>query len=175
MGLRVVKTKRAIKQAFLKLRATTPMERIRIADICKNAVINKTTFYKHYRDIFKLAAELETEAVDQVMASFPAREAIFRDPMFFLTELPKALNANREVLYPLFHDNFDMLFLLLERKLKDLYSPENRTDEEEILLTFAVGGTLHTLRSLKFERNCDDAVLAEQMAHILAKVNELRL
>ena len=71
------------------------------------------------------------------------------------------------------NDNFDKLFILLERHLKEFYGSGNRTDEEEILLTFVIGGTLHTLRSLKFERNCDDAVLAERMSEILAKVNEL--
>lgn len=172
MDIRVVKTKRAITQAFLQLRATTPLESVRIADICKIATINKTTFYKHYRDVFKLSAELETEAVQLVMENFSAKGTIFSDPMGFLTELPKALNANREILYPLFHDNFDKLFILLERQLKGIYSSENRTDEEEILLTFVIGGTLHTLRSLKFERNCDDVVLAERMSEILAKVNE---
>ena len=107
MDLRVVKTKRAIKQAFLQLRATTPLESVRIADICKIATINKTTFYKHYRDVFKLTAELEAEAVQLVMENFSAKDAIFSDPKGFLTELPKALNANREILFPLFHDNFD--------------------------------------------------------------------
>lgn len=174
MDLRVIKTKRSIKQAFLQLRSTTPLESIRIADICKIATINKTTFYKHYRDVFKLSTELENESVERVLKSFPAKSTIFDDPMFFLTELPKALNANRDTLYPLFHDNFDKLFILLERHLKKQYGFENRKDSDEIFLTFVIGGTLHTLRSLKFERNCDDLILAESMSKILKKVNELR-
>ena len=173
MDLRIVKTKRAIKQAFLQLRATTPLENVRIADICKIATINKTTFYKHYRDVFKLTAELETEAVELVMESFSAKDAIFSDPMRFLTELPNALNANREILYPLFHDNFDKLSILLEHQLKHYYASEDRTDEEEILLTFAIGGMLHTLRSLKFERDCDDTILVEGLSNILKQLTTL--
>lgn len=174
MDLRVVKTKKAIKQAFLQLRATTPIESVRIVDICKIAMINKTTFYKHYQDVFKLASEIETKAIDLVMDSFTMKDEMFRDPMCFLTELPRALNANRDILYPMFHDNFDKLFILLERQLKNYYSSGMRTDEEEIFLTFTIGGTLHTLRSLKYERNCDDMILTEKMSMILSKINELQ-
>lgn len=174
MDLRIVKTKRAIKQAFLELRVNTPLEKIRVKDICDLALINKTTFYKHYRDIFALGSEIENEAVELVIDNFIAKDDIFCDPIQFITELPKALNAHREILYPLFHDNFDKLFILLEDKLKRRYSTTMQTDAENILLTFAIGGTLHTLRSLKFERNCDDEILAKKTAEILTKINEIR-
>ena len=84
MDLRIVKTRRAIKQAFLKLRETMPLEKIRVTDICRSATINKTTFYKHYRDIFTLSAEIENEAVALVMESFSAKDELFRNPMCFL-------------------------------------------------------------------------------------------
>lgn len=175
MDLRIVKTKRAVKQAFLELRCNIPLEKIRVIDICNIATINKTTFYKHYRDIFTLSAELENEAINLVMESFPAKDEIFQNPMCFLTELPNALDTNKDILYPLFHDNFDKLFTLLEKQLKNRYGTANSTEEEDILLTFAIGGTLHTLRTLKYERDCDDVFLADRMAEILSKVNELRV
>ena len=174
MDLRIVKTRRAIKQAFLKLRETMPLEKIRVTDICRSATINKTMFYKHYRDIFTLSAEIENEAVALVMESFSAKDELFRNPMCFLIELPNALDANKDILRPLFHDNFDKLFILLEKQLKNRYGAADSTEEEDILLTFAIGGTLHTLRSAKFERNCDDTVLAERVSQILAKVAQLR-
>ena len=50
--LRIVKTKRAIKDTFLEMRKTIPLEKIRVRDICANALINKSTFYCHYTDAF---------------------------------------------------------------------------------------------------------------------------
>lgn len=174
MDLRILKTRRGIKQAFLKLRETIPLEKIRVTDICNIATINKTTFYKHYHDIFTLSAEIENEAISRVMEGFSSKDEIFRNPMCFLSELPKALDANRDILHPLFHDNFDKLFVLLEKQLKNHYGAASATEEENILLTFAIGGTLHTLRSAKFERDCDDTVLAESVSQILAKIAQLR-
>lgn len=46
--LRVVKSIREIKQAFLRLILEKPMEKIRISDIAAEALINRKTFYRHF-------------------------------------------------------------------------------------------------------------------------------
>ena len=51
MDLRVAKTKNRIISAFLKLRDKLTLEKIKVKDICDEAMINKTTFYKHFREI----------------------------------------------------------------------------------------------------------------------------
>ena len=173
MDLRIRKTKIAVKEAFLYLRKNNALEKIKVKNICERAMINKTTFYKHYEDVYALANELEQEVVEQVVEGFAAKNEIFQNPTLFLKELPKALNANREVLYLLFHDNFDKLFIILENKLKNCCGLEERTEEEDILLTFAIGGTLHTMRLLKYERNCDDEVLVGKLAEILEKIKPI--
>lgn len=174
MDLRIIKTKKAIREAFFSLRRNSTLDKVKVKDICALAMINKTTFYKHYEDIYALSDELEKEVVDMVIANLTAKGEIFTNPSRFITELPKALNANHGMLYPLFHDNFDKLFVILEKRLKCCYSRKELTDEEDIVLTFAIGGALHTMRQLKFERNCDDALLTENLSKILKKLNELK-
>ena len=61
----------------------------------------------------------------------------------------------------------------LENKLKNCCGLEERTEEEDILLTFAIGGPLHTMRLLKYERNCDDEVLVGKLAEILEKIKPI--
>ena len=51
MDLRVEKTERGIKNAFIELRSKKPLEKITIKELCELACINKSTFYSHYRDI----------------------------------------------------------------------------------------------------------------------------
>ena len=48
MDIRIEKTDRAIEKAFLELRAKTPLEKIKIKDLCALACVNKSTFYAHY-------------------------------------------------------------------------------------------------------------------------------
>ena len=58
MDLRIVKTKKAIINAFLSLRAKRPLEKITVKELCEMAIINKSTFYSHYADIYELSDSL---------------------------------------------------------------------------------------------------------------------
>lgn len=61
---RVRYTKKAIRESFLDLLENKPLEKISVTEICKNADINRGTFYSHYSDPFELKHCLEQELVD---------------------------------------------------------------------------------------------------------------
>ena len=63
MDIRIEKTKTAIHNTFLELRSRKPLEKITIKELCEKAQINKSTFYSHYKDIYDLSDQLETEAI----------------------------------------------------------------------------------------------------------------
>ena len=44
MDIRIEKTERAIRNAFLELRAAKPLEKITVKELCSLACINKSTF-----------------------------------------------------------------------------------------------------------------------------------
>ncbi|WP_438838952.1 TetR/AcrR family transcriptional regulator [Streptococcus pluranimalium] len=54
MDKRVIKTKKAIKDAFVTLRQDKPIEKIYVENLCREALINKSTFYRYYTDIYGL-------------------------------------------------------------------------------------------------------------------------
>ncbi len=55
--LRVVKTKQALHNALLTLLSEKPLENISIAEICREANVNRGTFYLHYEQKEKLFEE----------------------------------------------------------------------------------------------------------------------
>mgnify|MGYP000260241491 CR=1 FL=1 len=67
MDIRIEKTERAIRNAFLELRAAKPLEKITVKELCSLACINKSTFYSHYKDIYDLSDQLETDVVASVI------------------------------------------------------------------------------------------------------------
>ena len=86
MDIRIEKTERAIKQAFMALRAQKPLEKIKVKELCDLANINKSTFYAHYQDIYALLnvwfhmefdqyMQLSDESLDWVSAA----KAMLRD------------------------------------------------------------------------------------------------
>ena len=67
MDIRIEKTKQSIINAFIEIRSRKEVERITVKELCEKARINKSTFYAHYKDIYDLSDQLETELVDSIM------------------------------------------------------------------------------------------------------------
>ncbi|MBQ7504502.1 MAG: TetR/AcrR family transcriptional regulator [Ruminococcus sp.] len=69
MDLRVKKTKKNIKEAFFQLRKRKPIEKISVKELSEIAMINKATFYLHYRDVYDLSDKLENELISVIIDS----------------------------------------------------------------------------------------------------------
>lgn len=80
IDLRVVKTKKAIRLAFIALIHTKGYERMTIQNIADEALINRNTFYLHYIDKVDLMEKLCIESTEQLNGcatlSVPAIEDI---------------------------------------------------------------------------------------------------
>lgn len=59
--LRIVRTKKLLKDALFRLLQEKPIEDITVNEICDRAMIHRTTFYKHYEDKYHLLASLMQE------------------------------------------------------------------------------------------------------------------
>jgi len=162
--LRIVKTRKVLKETFLDMRKEMPPEKIRVRELCKRALVNKSTFYNHYEDIYQLSEEMENDAIREFLDRFEARDCFLSDPQRFLSEMPAAFDANMNLLNPLFRDRFDVAFLKLEEQLKKRYITPETSAEEEIRVTFLLNGALHTLRELKYGKKYDNALLADTVA-----------
>ncbi|MFB5760698.1 TetR/AcrR family transcriptional regulator [Paenibacillus medicaginis] len=55
--VRVIKTKKALHQSLLTLLKTTALESISVSALCREAAVNRGTFYLHYKDIRALFDE----------------------------------------------------------------------------------------------------------------------
>ncbi len=102
MDLRVEKTRAAIINAFLALRAKKPLEKITVKELCALARINKSTFYTHFADLYALADTLETEVVASILADIAHPELVFEQPARFTEELFLAYHAQSALLNTLF-------------------------------------------------------------------------
>lgn len=63
--LRVVKTKKNIKESFIFLLENKSFKDITIQNIIDTALINRSTFYKYYKDKYDLAEQLSDEYIQQ--------------------------------------------------------------------------------------------------------------
>ena len=57
----IIRTRRAIWQAYLQLSKKKAYTDITASDVIKNAKVSRGTFYGHYRDIGELREEIEQD------------------------------------------------------------------------------------------------------------------
>lgn len=61
---RVMLTKRLLKESLIRLMEEKSIQKISISELCKNAGINRVTFYNHYRTQFDLLREIEVDVAE---------------------------------------------------------------------------------------------------------------
>lgn len=70
-------TKKRIREGFLKLLETKPINKISISELTAAIDISRGTFYAHYEDIYDLSNQLENEILDQlqvILDEIPQRD-----------------------------------------------------------------------------------------------------
>ena len=149
MDLRIEKRERAIRNAFMELRARMPLEKIRVRELCAAACINKSTFYAHYTDIYALSETLEKETVASIVSSIPDLKGhSAENPDVFTRALCLAFLSNISLIKILFSGKEQSRFgVQLEGELKKViyrkYPEYERDPEKDILLSYCIQGTYH--------------------------------
>lgn len=69
-------TRKAIKEAFLKLLEQYPLAEITIKDIVEECGINRNSFYYHYQDLPALVEEIIKEDADKIIRTYPSVTSI---------------------------------------------------------------------------------------------------
>lgn len=103
--LRVVKTKRAIQTAVMELLSQKELPRVTISEVCAIAGINRKTFYRHYRAVDDVIAELESEILSQFSES--VKSGIF-DLGAVIREISAVISRRREYFTRLLKHNPDL-------------------------------------------------------------------
>ncbi|MBU8677705.1 TetR/AcrR family transcriptional regulator [Bacillus subtilis] len=150
---RSIKTKSAIKHAFLELLQEKEINKITVSELSKEADIGRGTFYLHYKDVFELYEQIEDEIFQQLGsiydASFPSD-----DPLNILTFIEKTteyIYQNIEIFTLLTKPKMNVLSI---NKLKEFFktkmieelsmiqSAKSITEIEKFETTFIVSGVV---------------------------------
>lgn len=159
MDLRIQKTKAALKEAFLELRHSKPIDKITVTELSKLAGINKATFYLHYSDIYSLADEMEDEVIDDILSEIQGLNKFFDDPRQHSADLFMAFMKNRLMLNFIFSGSrYSRFSKKVEERIKSrLYAefPMLRNRRNDVVLSFIIQGTFHTVAASIPDKNAD--------------------
>ena len=169
MDLRGEKTEKAIRNAFLELRAKRALEKISVKELCQLAEINKSTFYAHYRDVYDLSDTLEAETVASILDSLPKeREYSVHSVEQFTRDLCLAFAAHISLINILFSGKEqNRLSVYIENSLKavifEKYPAFQGNLEKNILLSYCIQGAYHAYVN---HPDTDVAVLVDVIGNI---------
>jgi len=85
--LRVQRTLDSIRDALVALIAKKSLDSVTVGDIARRARVNRTTFYRHYRDKYELLESILTKAIEELDESMGSPESA--RSRFKLNEVPE--------------------------------------------------------------------------------------
>ena len=153
--LRIIKTKKILFDALLKLMKKKNFEKIKIADICEEALINRSTFYAHYEDKYELLMALFEEQKISLLEKLDNKENTNFSKEYLMEVLNILINyidENREIYSAILSNNrngilIDFLIDVIERdvseRLKDSNEIKNSNLPIDIIVKFYAGGLIN--------------------------------
>ena len=173
--LRIQKTRNAIINAFITLRANKPLQKITIKELADLAMINKATFYLHYKDIYDLSNTLENDVLTQILKGMPDPELLFSNPEQGTKDLFQSFISQGQLCNILFSgDRFDILARKIDAGLKEyIYQkyPEKRDNlQANILLSIITYGGFHTYEIYKNTNSAETIQTISKASAELAKL-----
>lgn len=171
--MRVIRTQRSIRAAFLRLLAEKKYENITVQDIAKEAFVNRNTFYLHYIDKADLLEKLSTECLDDLQKCLVVEEVSEVDDDYVYTIIRDVLNAiekNKEF-YKIMMVESDSAFFTEKltatlRKSIYPYVYNSESEEKRLFVEYLIAGFIGVVRM--YLRS--DKISNKKLSDVLFKV-----
>ena len=149
---RIVKTKRAIKNALARILVEKELIDITVAELCREADIDRKTFYTHYQGIHSVVEELEEglfETFEGFIANVNASDML-NNPYLIFERISSAINADMDLYgYLMQLDGKNSIYArlldIIIEKTAGLLSESGATDGE-LAAKFFVSGIMSVYR-----------------------------
>lgn len=172
--IRIIKTKKAIWDATLKLLSQKNIEDISITELAQTAQINRKTFYNYYQNLYQVIDDIENETVEKFVSTIKAtdwyngNELDFYKIFFCITE---AVRDNMEFFRQLLNiSKTSSIIIKVENTLKEKSKTyfKQYLDMDDDLLTISMDYVVSGMFSV-FSRWLQDGqkmTVAEVTEHV---------
>ena len=121
---RSLKTRKAIKLAFLKILKTKDISEINITEITNSANINRNSFYTHYKSINNILDDINTDIcnyVGKILERHPYSDMI-NNPYLIINEFSRVVANNNYIAeYLIFSKSSNKLVRKLKNSICDKF------------------------------------------------------
>ncbi len=148
---RVLKTKKAIRNAFAELLSEKDFNAITVKDITNKADINRKTFYNYYSGVYQVIDEIENELIgifDSAVNDIDFHEAM-KNPQPIFEKLTAIINSDIEFYGYLMKMDGNVSLVskisdLLKIKVKDAFGKQVSVSEQklELIVNYTIKGMI---------------------------------
>lgn len=152
---RVIKTKRAIRRAFVELMSAKEMDSITVTDIAATADINRKTFYNYYTGVPQVLEEIEDEVVTAFASDLTELDFLRdnQDIRVVFTRFRSLVEEDPEFYDRLFHTGnthlIEKMTAMLRQKGVEFCAARGIGDPDviEVVVDYTVSGIMAVERS----------------------------
>ena len=150
---RILYTKKVIKDSLIELLQDKKIHQVTVTDICKNANINRGTFYTHYKDAYDLLQSMEDDLFNQIL------EYIEETPLedykeILLLKVLELIKENKDLCKILFSrhmesDIMDRILLVASKANIDKFISHSQVDDVflDYFIKYTVGGVFSVVQT----------------------------
>lgn len=153
--LRIVKTKKILFNSLLNIMKIKNFEKIKVSDICDEALVNRSTFYAHYDDKYELLIDLFEERKLSLLKVFEDNEnkAFSKEYLMeLLSILIDHIEENKEIYSAILANNrngilIDFLIDAIEKDVSERLKSNSEINISDlpldIIVKFYAGGLIN--------------------------------
>ncbi|MCR5456890.1 MAG: TetR family transcriptional regulator C-terminal domain-containing protein [Clostridiales bacterium] len=173
---RTIKTKRAIKHAFIELVSRKSIDSITITDISREADINRKTFYNNYSGIHEIISEIEEELFETFKAEIKDLDvgSEMQNPYNVLIRLTRLLDSNYQFYNTIRSSDLNTHLMAkiigyLKEQTKKVLKARSNYDEYEmnVVIDYSISGMLSVYQEWL---NSGREEPIEKLAHIISNL-----
>lgn len=179
---RIVITKRMLKESMLKLLKEKELDTINVTELCREAGVNRATFYRHYEIPRDILMEIQQDFYRELRQKI-SLPGTLGDIRYVVEQLCIYMNDHQELLRILVQNNSDTDFadfindtyLELAKDYSHMAALKKLSQEDVQFMTlYSAGGSYFVLRSWimgSFKKSPQE--MADYVYSLIAKTDQL--
>jgi AcrR family transcriptional regulator len=175
---RIIKTRTAIKNAFMTIMLEKEMNRITVSDIAETAMINRSTFYLHYSDVNAVMADIENEIANTISACFDKFDTsnVYQSTYQLFTNIYGILEQMEAMKLFILHSTNSKYII---ERLKSIFTEKamgtlpiaQRTERHYYCISFIASGIIDTY--IKWSNTKNSNVTLDELCRSVGELAEI--
>lgn len=180
---RIAITKRLLKESLLSILKEKDLDSINVTELCRNAGINRATFYRHYQIPRDVLMDVQLDLYRELQQKIPLPKSS-KEIRPVLEKLCVFMNDHLELVRIIIQSNSDTDFVHF---ISDVYSAligdfshinamnKLSKEDQQLIMLFSAGGSYFVLRSWILDSNRRSPKEMADYIYALLKKTELML